>query len=139
HRGYRFDVRSALRKGTNELTITFASPVKYAEAMHAKNPRPYVNGPGGHFNAIRKMACNFGWDWGPALPTCGIWRGIRVEGWSVARIETIRSTVVLEGDDVILWVDVKFDESADFYSETRLFDPQGHELAESIRGSDPEG
>src|SRR5947207_11623941 len=33
HRGYRFDVRSSLRRGANELTITFASPVKYAHAM----------------------------------------------------------------------------------------------------------
>src|SRR2546423_8163376 len=48
--------------------------------------RPYVNGPAGPFNFIRKMAANFGWDWGPGLPTCGIWRGIRLEGWSVARI-----------------------------------------------------
>jgi beta-mannosidase len=87
HRGYRFDVRKSLKRGTNELVITFASPVKYAEAMRAKiGSRPYVNGPAGPFNFIRKMACNFGWDWGPALPTCGIWRGISLEGWSFARI-----------------------------------------------------
>src|SRR6266496_5020194 len=33
HRGYRFDVRSLLRRGLNTLAITFASPVKYAQAM----------------------------------------------------------------------------------------------------------
>ncbi len=82
HRSYRFDVRPSLRRGKNELKVTFTSPVKFAEANDRQNPRPYVNGPGGPFNAIRKMACNFGWDWGPALPTCGIWRGIRLEAWS---------------------------------------------------------
>src|SRR5688572_9015468 len=82
HRGYRFDVRSLLKCGTNELVVTFASPVKYAEAMQRKlGRRPYVNGPAGPFNFIRKMACNFGWDWGPALPTSGIWRPIRLEGY----------------------------------------------------------
>jgi beta-mannosidase len=90
HRGYRFDVRQHLKRGRNELAITFASPVKYALVMREKlGPRPYCNGPAGPFNFIRKMACNFGWDWGPGLPTCGIWRGIRLEGWSGARIATL--------------------------------------------------
>ncbi len=35
---------------------------------------------------IRKMACNFGWDWGPALITAGIWKPIRIESWNLARI-----------------------------------------------------
>jgi beta-mannosidase len=91
HRGYRFDFRSSLRRGSNELVITFASPVKYAEAMQRKLGRlPYVNSPGGPFNFIRKMACNFGWDWGPALPTSGIWRPIRLEAWSGVRIASVR-------------------------------------------------
>jgi len=25
------------------------------------------------FNFIRKQACSFSWDWGPAFPTVGIW------------------------------------------------------------------
>src|SRR3954464_13364112 len=36
HRGYRFDVRPSLRRGRNELRITFASPVKYARATREK-------------------------------------------------------------------------------------------------------
>src|SRR4051794_20131565 len=89
HRGYRFDVRSALKHGRNELVITFASPVKFAMAMRERlGARPYVNGMAGPFNFIRKMACNFGWDWGPALPTCGIWKGMRLEGWSIARFNS---------------------------------------------------
>ena len=34
--------------------------------------RPHVNEH--PFNALRKMACNYGWDWGPALVTAGIWQ-----------------------------------------------------------------
>lgn len=91
HRGYRFDVRKLLKRGANELVITFASPVKYAEAMQRKlGRRPYVNGPAGPFNFIRKMACNFGWDWGPAVPTSGIWRGVRFEAWSILRITDVQ-------------------------------------------------
>src|SRR4051794_30420087 len=62
-RSFRFDVRKSLKRGHNELRITLASPVKYAFAMREKlGPRPWVNGAGGPFNFIRKMACNFGWD-----------------------------------------------------------------------------
>ncbi|HYO08733.1 MAG TPA: hypothetical protein VER17_07140 [Tepidisphaeraceae bacterium] len=110
HRSYRFDVRAWLKRGVNELTITFASPVRYAEAMRDKlGPLPYVNGVAGPFNFIRKMACNFGWDWGPALPTCGIWKGVRLEGWSEARIAGLRHQLLLvdhEQDTALVRFDI---------------------------------
>ena len=75
--------------------MTFTSAVKYAFGMREKlGSRPWVNGAGGPFNFIRKMACNFGWDWGPVLVTCGIWKGVRLEGWSgVANLPTSISDV----------------------------------------------
>ncbi|MDD0857848.1 hypothetical protein NHF46_08975 [Arthrobacter alpinus] len=63
HRSYRFDVREFLVQGENELIIDFRAPVTYArEQSEMLGPRPQVN----HhpYNAVRKMACNFGWDWG---------------------------------------------------------------------------
>src|SRR4051812_31151952 len=94
HRSFRFDVRQHLKPRSNELRVTFASAVKYAFAMREKlGSRPWVNGAGGPFNFIRKMACNFGWDWGPVLVTCGIWKGVRVEGWSGVRIVSVRPLV----------------------------------------------
>src|SRR5207248_266216 len=113
HRGYRFDVRPMLRRGTNELRITFASPLNYAQAMEKQiGPLPYVNNPVGPYNFIRKMACNFGWDWGPALPTCGIWRGVRLEGWSGARILAVRPTVdLLQEVSAVVLMDVDLEYS----------------------------
>ena len=64
HRSYRFDVGPLLQDGTNVLAVTFRSPVKAADRFSEElGRRPHVN----HhpYNAIRKMACNFGWDWGP--------------------------------------------------------------------------
>jgi beta-mannosidase len=85
HRSYRFDVTDLLRDGTNDLVVRFAAPVPYADAQSlALGQRPQVN----HhpFNAMRKMACNFGWDWGIDAATVGIWRPVRLESWSAARL-----------------------------------------------------
>jgi beta-mannosidase len=89
HRTYRFDALEALRPGANALRVTFGSAVRFADAMSMQlGARPHVN----HhpYNAIRKMACNFGWDWGPDLVTAGIWRPVALESWSTARLSEVR-------------------------------------------------
>ncbi|MFT4259904.1 glycoside hydrolase family 2 protein [Microbacterium sp.] len=89
HRSYRVDVREALIDGTNRLEVAFRSPVRYADAQsQALSPRPRAYPT--PFEAIRKSACSFGWDWGIATATSGIWRPVRLESWSVARIAEVR-------------------------------------------------
>ncbi|HET6504477.1 MAG TPA: glycoside hydrolase family 2 protein [Amycolatopsis sp.] len=95
HRSYRFDVSTALRAGANQLAVTFGSALEYAEKMHDElGALPHTNAH--PFNAIRKMACNFGWDWGPDLVTAGIWRPIALEEWHTARLATVRPVVTLD-------------------------------------------
>ncbi len=88
HRSHRFDLRGALRPGGNELRVDFASPYGYAEALRdelGERPNAYPE----PFPFIRKMACNFGWDWGPTLVTSGIWRPVRLHAWSTARLARV--------------------------------------------------
>jgi len=94
HRPHRFDVTDALHPGENEIVIEFASALASAreEAQRlGELPRAYPL----PYNFVRKMACNFGWDWGPTLVTAGIYRAIRLEGWSGARIRRVRPWVTL--------------------------------------------
>lgn len=89
HRTYRMDASGALREGDNELVVLFASPVRYADRQSLElGYRPQVNKH--PFNAIRKMACSFGWDWGLDTATSGIWRPVRLESWSGARLSAVR-------------------------------------------------
>jgi len=92
HRAYRVDVRRALQQGHNELAVTFTSAYAYTDARIGElGERPAaVAEP---INMIRKMACNFGWDWGPTLVTAGIWRPARIETWRAARIASVRPLV----------------------------------------------
>ncbi|WP_433797569.1 glycosyl hydrolase 2 galactose-binding domain-containing protein [Actinoplanes sp. CA-252034] len=79
----------ARTRGERELSVHFASA--YAEADRIRElvgPRP--NAYPEPFQYIRKMACSFGWDWGPTLVTAGIWRPVRLEGWSTARLAAVR-------------------------------------------------
>lgn len=89
HRTYRVDVSDIISSGANELVVDFQAPVPYAEAQAADHGSlPHTN----HhpYNQIRKMACNFGWDWGPDLATVGLWRQVDIETWSTARIGSVR-------------------------------------------------
>ena len=97
HRSYRFPVAGLLRPGGNELTVTFISALTAAERSSEElGPRPAtVEHP---INAIRKMACNFGADWGPELVTAGIWRPLRLESWHGARIASVRPLVDVSSD-----------------------------------------
>jgi beta-mannosidase len=87
---HRFDLRTALRAGTNELSITFRSPLKHIRAEEARLGKRPVNGEWDPYIFVRKAACNFGWDWAPKLATCGIWKAIRVEIWNAVRIAGVR-------------------------------------------------
>lgn len=98
HRSYRVPVCEHLVAGSNELKVRFASPVKYATAQSQEiGYRPKTNPP--PYNAMRKMACSFGWDWGPQLPTVGIWRPVYLEFWSAARLESVRVDSIVDDDN----------------------------------------
>ncbi len=106
HRTYRLDVAGLLRPGANTLSVRFTSPVRYADAASMRiGARPHVN----HhpYNAIRKSAANFGWDWGPDLATAGIWRPVSLHIWSTARLNTVRPVVTVDGTTGIVDVHVE--------------------------------
>ncbi|MEU5319174.1 glycoside hydrolase family 2 protein [Streptomyces sp. NPDC021056] len=91
HRSYRFDVTGL----EGRLSVRFASAYAEAEAVRGKlgeRPAAYQE----PFQYIRKMACSFGWDWGPTLVTAGIWRPARLEHWSTARIARVRPLVTVD-------------------------------------------
>ncbi len=93
HHPHRFDVGAALRAGANELRVMFFSPLAYIRAEEARRGSRPVNGDWDPYPFVRKCACNFGWDWGPHVPTVGIWRGIGLHGWSGVRLREVRPLV----------------------------------------------
>ncbi|WP_422774874.1 glycoside hydrolase family 2 protein [Plantactinospora sp. WMMC1484] len=112
HRSYSFDVRSALRVGDNVLRVRFDSAYRYAERQQRRlgsRPNAYPT----PFNFIRKMACNFGWDWGPELVTAGIWQEIGLRTWRTARLAEVRPQVTVAGAEGRVTVRVEVDRAGD--------------------------
>ncbi|WP_396290836.1 glycoside hydrolase family 2 protein [Curtobacterium sp. KT1] len=119
HRAYRYPVGHLLRPGANELVVTFDAPVPAAERLSALHggELPHVN----HhpYNALRKNASNFGWDWGIDVATSGIWKSIGIESWSGARIAAVRPLVDVDRTTGVLTahVDVEFAGSSGAFSQ----------------------
>jgi beta-mannosidase len=89
-RTYEFDVKKLLKPGSNDIEIRFDSVLPIIRAKEKERKLPTWNYPGSSY--VRKEPCNFGWDWGPTLITCGIWRPISLVGFDRARIEDIAIT-----------------------------------------------
>ncbi len=95
HHSYRFDISKHLEDQPMDLEVDLHSATAYAEAELQRLgdlPRPYP----APYNFIRKMACSFGWDWGPDLRTAGLWKPVRLERWSVARLARVMPFVTLD-------------------------------------------
>ncbi len=88
-RQYRWQVNEFLHTGDNELVVTFASATRFCAARDQERPMMYVNDALPGAPHLRKAPCHFGWDWGPKLPAVGIWRDIRLEGSTTARLEDV--------------------------------------------------
>ena len=82
HRTYRVDVTG--RRGRAAVAVRFRSATREAEARRQREGDWPSSSFGRPFNYVRKMACSWGWDWGPWLTTAGIWRAAELVGWDVA-------------------------------------------------------
>ncbi|XP_074102182.1 beta-mannosidase-like isoform X2 [Cotesia typhae] len=85
---YAFDIKDYITNNTsssNELMVIIESSMKLAKDLYYNHSKKYIVYPKCvpktyhgecHVNHIRKMQASFGWDWGPAIPTSGIWRNV---------------------------------------------------------------
>jgi beta-mannosidase len=87
-RTWEFDVKHLLKEGRNIIVIRFDSTIPYIKIRDAEHHIPLREPPHGvnGANWVRKEQCNYGWDWGPCLLTCGIWRPIKLIACNATRL-----------------------------------------------------
>lgn len=140
HRSYRWPLSNVARKGENEVEIIFRSPVRAGRERHAALPFPVPwhadNNPIPYGNALRKVQCDFGWDWNIALAPFGIAGDIRLEPTRATRINAIQTRQSFDEDGTAnLWV--VLDASA-YVDETVTIAFAGQEKTLSLFAGDGE-
>ena len=85
---HRLAVKKYLRVGKNELRIRFHSPTLHAKALEKKHGQ-LCHTHESHRLYLRKAQYSFGWDWGPILPTSGIWKPVHLEAFRAARLANV--------------------------------------------------
>ncbi len=86
-RTYEFDIKKLLKAGSNTIEVKFDSVLPLIHAKEAQRKLPTWAYPGAAY--VRKEPCNFGWDWGPTLITCGIWKDIALVAFDTARLDDV--------------------------------------------------
>ncbi|MFZ7086634.1 glycoside hydrolase family 2 protein [Curtobacterium sp. RRHDQ10] len=145
HRRYRFDLRDvtdgSVSDAERDLEILFESPYREAGRLAGRfgtMPGPYDE----PFAYVRKMASNFGWDWGLTAVTSGPWRPVAIERWSTARLREVRPLVDVEAGEGVLDAHIEIERSGPnrFGENTADLDQDGEDddlvLVVTVSGHD---
>ena len=87
HRAFVVDISDSAT-GAVDLKVEFKAPLPEAlkrQDEMGKYPNPYDM----PYNYFRKMACSFGWDWGPITVTSGIWKPIWLTRWDEGILDEV--------------------------------------------------
>ena len=96
HRSYRLDITAEISAGDVELKVLFKAPLTDAEDEIAKVGNFYARPYEMPYNYQRKMACSYGWDWGPITVSSGIWKKLEIQRWDDAFIQDFLITSTVE-------------------------------------------
>ncbi|MEH7436847.1 glycoside hydrolase family 2 protein [Neobacillus drentensis] len=100
---HSFEVARELKQGKNVLAVRF-DPV----TVHVKDKVQYYwSGFSKKRIWTRKAQSHYGWDWGPRLVTAGIWKDVRLEKRSTAKIDDVFArTTSVDANKATVEVDV---------------------------------
>lgn len=110
-RSWNVDIKKYLKIGQNTLRVEFESAVKKVKQEASKLPYTL---PDGEKVFTRKAQYQYGWDWGPRLVTCGIYKPIQLICWNEVKILSVNPIIKNLNDsiaDIAFVVETKNDTS----------------------------
>ncbi|MHB9070005.1 MAG: glycoside hydrolase family 2 protein [Sedimentisphaerales bacterium] len=141
---FRFDVKNLLKEKNNRLLVKCESALENGARLmnrFGKLSQDICSFPQRAY--VRKAQCQFGWDWAPRLPGCGIWQSVEIEGYKSGKISDVHiRTINADANlaDIKISVQIeKFVETAPAFCKLAIFDSTGNIAAEGkldFSGSD---
>jgi len=105
-REWVIDCGKHLKNSDNELRIVFKSAVQEVIDQAARLPYRI---PGEEHAYTRKSPYHFGWDWGPRMVTCGIWKPVYIRQQPESYIQSVWvKTLSIESKKAMLEAEIKF-------------------------------
>jgi len=126
---WRFNVTEFLRTQSNELLVKFDSAVQEGARLmerYGMLSKDACSLPSRAY--VRKAQCQFGWDWAPVLPGCGIWKGVRLEGFKAGSISDVHITTVdcdKSNADIKIFVQIEKFSSRPMVCNLSVIEPAG--------------
>ena len=129
-RQWTWDITQILLAGDNSLRIVFSGPAAFVAIKQKKRRLIGVSQAIDGAPNLRKAPCQFGWDWGPMLPSIGIWKDIRLEGRSFAILKDTHIRQRHENGTVTLQVNIEVDNwgEIDLSAGISIVKPDGKKL-----------
>ena len=85
------NVSQVLKYGSdqNNLTVVFYSAANHDIQMQQFYEQQYNISVPQNWSLSRKAAYQYGWDWGPRLVTCGIWKPVYIQAYNNTKIDAV--------------------------------------------------
>jgi beta-mannosidase len=100
---WRMSVLHLLVEGINTLVVRFTPPRLMAATLENEYG---LSLPEDNRVFTRKGQWQYGWDWAPALPSMGLWKGVQLEGFDAAQLISVHLRQEFDGDTLqSLWAD----------------------------------
>lgn len=122
-RRYNFNITSNIKRLNNHLLIRFGSATRYSKLLEEKYGKLYVEVNTERVYA-RKAQYSFGWDWGPSLPTVGIYKPVYLKQINNFEIKSIKfnTKIFLKTNAIVeVGIDVEGRIPSDVYIKVNLF------------------
>lgn len=132
-RALRLDI-SATSPGEHDLAVCFHPPAAIVGDREIPAWKNFHIFSKDGRALMRKAQFGWGWDWGPNLPTVGIWKPVRIERRRNAAVTGLNFTTLSIADDAAtVKVDVELSQASEVRVE--ILDPDGTVVAAARRHS----
>lgn len=117
----RFDLPEDFVPGEHTLEVHFDSPLNHVNQL-VEQHGPAPDSLGWHRGWARKAGYSYGWDWGPELPSAGIFRPVYLQTWVAGRIGWMYPSFAGDSQQGTLSVhlEIEVENAGDWVVECRL-------------------